>query len=337
MHRRLRDLPCRPYSPELLPSGSRGHPRTERGTPFAPGHRAVPLLSPSQLRSYSATRGSPRAGSAGRAALGVQPAEEGSGQRQETGARRWSVGQPRPDPVPPPALWCCRGGEARTPAPTAGGGCGASTRRWRDLRLASLSLSAPPFPCPPPPLTGRAGRGSAASCQAAPAAARLTPPPCSGGTAHARQRHRGRAASPPPSPFRPPRRGRHRAGLRDPRASRDTGIPSRPAFPHPPPSPRPARIPSRPPSPHARHPRAPSASPHGRHRPTPGVPAPRLHPRAVTIPALQPDLRREGRSSGLTGAAAPGEWERFVRGENEPLAGVCVGGFGVSSGRLERA
>ncbi|XP_014731268.1 PREDICTED: WAS/WASL-interacting protein family member 2-like [Sturnus vulgaris] len=130
---------------------------------------------------------------------------------------------------------------------------------------------------PPPPLTRRAGRGSAASCQASPAAARLTPPPCSGGTAHARQRHRGRGASPPPSPFRPPRRGRHRSGLRDPRASRDTGFASRPASPRPPPSPRRACIPSRPPSPqpHGHHPRAPPASPHARHPRAPPSVSPR--------------------------------------------------------------
>lgn len=123
---------------------------------------------------------------------------------------------------------------------------------------------------PPPPLTGRAGRGSAASCQAAPAAARLTPPPCSGGTAHARQRHRGRGASPPAVPLPPAAAGvaplgeARPAGIPRYRLLLTAGMPALPAIPaasphghqprNPPPSPRP------PASPHARPPAIPAPS-----------------------------------------------------------------------------
>ncbi|XP_074390760.1 uncharacterized protein LOC141728143 [Zonotrichia albicollis] len=161
---------------------------------------------------------------------------------------------------------------------------------------------------PPPPLTGRAGRGSAASCQAAPAAARLTPPPCSGGTAHARQRHRGRGASPPAVPLPLATAGAAPLG-----AARPAGIP-RHRHPLTAGSPNPRT---------ARHPRlhllmaAIPATP--RHPRTPGIPAHPASPRRQN-PALCPDLRREG----LAGAAAPGEREPLARGERSPWQGDSV-------------
>lgn len=169
--------------------------RTERGTLLAPADRAAPL------RSYPATRGSPRAGSAGPAALLVQRAEEGS----DAGAWGSPAG---PGAASSAAVLPRRGTQDRGVRRPRG-----AEAAVRALGGGATSVSPPFFPPllrpparhhgereTPPPLTGRAGRGSAASCQAAPAAARLTPPPCSGGTAHARQRPRGREASPPRRP-----------------------------------------------------------------------------------------------------------------------------------------
>lgn len=228
------------------------------------------------------------------------------------GTHRWSMGQPRPDPVPPPAQWCCRGGEPGTGAPgavTAGGGCAASTGRGRDPRLASLSLSALPSPCPPPRAAGsaaaaathRAGgtriRGvlSSRSCRRPP---------------HAAAMFRGHRACPaaapgarglphPAVPLPPAAAGAAPLG-----AARPAGIPSRPASPHPPPSPRLASILSRPPSPQPPAIPARPASP----RPA-GIPAPSVSPRCTrTCGGRERDSRdadgREGQ--GWRGLLHPG-------------------------------
>lgn len=219
------------------------------------------------------------------------------------------MGQPRPDPVPPPVQCCCRGGEPGTGAPSDHG-CGASPRRGRDVRLASLSLSAPPSPCPPPrgagnaaAATHRAGgtrlRGvlSSSSCRRPPHAAAMF------------RGHRACPAAAPGarglSPRRPP--SARRGGGGTARGGATRGHPEIPASPHG----RNART--------ARHPRCiPSWPPAPQ---SPAIPAPRRHPRtparhprAVRIPALCSDLRREG----LAGAAAPGERERLARGERSP-------------------
>lgn len=314
-HRRLRDLPCRPGSPELLLSRSRGYSRGTLGagrqSRLAPLTRAAALVLGHPRDPAGAVGGTRRAGSSARRA------------RKRPALRDRDAALPHAHPGqtrcrPPRSCVAEEGypGPERRAA-TAGGGCGASPRRGRDLRLASLSLSAPPSPCPPPrgagnaaAATHRAGgtrvRGvlSSRSCRRPP---------------HAAAMFRGHRACPaaapgarglPPHPCPPSARrsGGGTAGSCSTRGHLET-----PASPHGrhPRTRRHLRAP--PASPHGRHPRTPrhpltTAIPAilapRRHPHTPGIPAPRRHLRPVTVPALYPDLRREDR--GWRGLLRPG-------------------------------
>lgn len=145
-------------------------------------------------------------------------------------------------------------------------------------------------------------------------------------------------AGPPPHPCPPSAR---RGGGDTARSCETRGHLETPASPHSRHHRTRRHLRAPPASPHGRHPlttaipaaprhsRAPPASPHAGHPCAPPASPRRRCPRAVPGPAA--------RGSGLAGAAAPRDRDRLVRGEHEPLAGVCVGDFGVSNERLEKA